>query len=418
MDLLVTILFIFVGTYVLVSSAAWITGGLLFFWRTERKRSDEFYDIPREELPSISLVVPAFNEQEMVGACLDALRDLDYPDLEVLAADDGSSDDTLAVIRARLPGDPRLRLVINEANEGKAMAMNDAIVVARGEIIVIVDADTRLQSEALRYLAAHFVRSPAVGAVTGNPRPINRVNLLTELQVVEYASQISLMRRAQVVWGRVLTMSGVISAFRRSTLGEVGVFDPSMSTEDIELSWRVQVNAYDIAYEPRAVIGMNVPETLATLRRQRLRWARGLMEVLTLYLGVFRRWRDRRQWPVFGEAVLSLVWWHALLLLAALLVVAAVLPGFLGEQLTYFPWGWTATILLAALVQFGTGLLLDRRYDRSAINSVWILPWFPIIYWLLVGLPSALTAIPVLLKPQKHANVLWQTQRSRDGDGS
>jgi len=417
-NLLVTILFVFVGTYVLVSSAAWITGGLIFFWRNERQRSDEFYDVPREELPSISLVVPAFNERKMVGACLDALKDLDYPDLEVVAVDDGSSDDTLAVMREKLSEDPRLRLVVNEANEGKAMAMNDAITVVRGEVIVIVDADTRLQSEALLYMAAHFVRSRAVGAVTGNPRPINRINLLTELQVVEYASQISLMRRAQVVWGRILTMSGVISAFRRSTLGEVGVFDPSMSTEDIELSWRVQVNAYDIAYEPRAVIGMNVPETLATLRRQRLRWARGLMEVLTLYLGVFRRWGDRRQWPVFGEAILSLVWWHVLLLLAALVILGAVIPGFLSDQLTYFPWGWTATILIAALAQFGTGLLLDRRYDRSAISSVWILPWFPIIYWLVVGLPSALTAIPVLLKPQKHPNVLWQTRRSRDGEGS
>ena len=189
------------------------------------------------------------------------------------------------------------------------------------------------------------------------------------------------------------------------------MFDPSMSTEDIELSWRLQVSAYDIHYEPRAVIGMNVPETLGTLRRQRFRWARGLIEVLGLYLGTLRHWGDRRQWPVFGEVVLSLVWWHALLLLAALLVLGLVIPGFIGEQLTYFPWGWTAVIMLAALVQFGVGLLLDRRYDRSALSAIWILPWFPLVYWVLVGLPSALASIPVLFRPQKHRNVLWQTNR-------
>lgn len=415
MDLLVDVLFVFVGTYVLLSSAAWITGGLVFLFDRERKHDDAFYAIPQEDLPSFSLIVPAFNEEQMIGDCLDALRELDYPDLEVIVAEDGSDDETLAVVRSRLARDPRLRVVIAETNEGKAMAMNDALLVARGEIIAIVDADTRLHPEALRYMAAHFVRSSAVGAVTGNPRPINRVNLLTELQGVEYASQISLMRRAQVVWGRIMTMSGVISAFRRSALGDVGVFDASMSTEDIELSWRLQVNAYDIHYEPRAVIGMHVPETLGQLRHQRFRWARGLMEVLTLYRAVFPNWRDRRQWPVFGEVILSLVWWHALLLLGVLLVLGAVIPGFLGPQLTSFPWGWTATIMLAALVQFGCGLLLDRRYDRSAISAVWILPWFPIFYWFLVGLPSALKAIPALLRPQKHPNVLWHTRRPSRG---
>ena len=411
MELVVTVLFIFVGTYVLLSSAVWITGGALFFLDRERTPADDFYEIAPEDLPSVTVIVPAFEEGETVGACLDALRDLSYPELEVVAVDDGSEDETLAVIRSRLPADPRLRLMILESNEGKAMAMNDALLVARGEVIVIVDADSLLHRDALRFMVAHFVRSSTTGAVTGNPRPVNRANLLTELQVVEYASQISLMRRAQVVWGRIMTMSGVISAFRRSALGEVGVFDPSMSTEDIEMSWRLQVNGYGIHYEPRAVIGMIVPERLGELRKQRFRWARGLMEVLTLYRGVFARWDGRRQWPVFGEAVVSLIWWHALLLLAAILVVALFVPGLIGDQLTSFPWGWTAVILLAALVQFGFGLLLDRRYDRSALSAIWILPWFPIVYWVLVGLPSALVSIPVLLRPQRHENVLWKTQR-------
>ncbi len=413
MEFVVTVLFIFVGTYVLLSSAAWIMGGAVFFFGRERRSADDFYEIAPEDLPSVTVIVPAFEEGETIGACLDSLRDLDYPRLEAIAVDDGSDDETLAVIRSRLPADPRLRLVVIESNEGKAMAMNDALLVAQGEVIVIVDADSLLHRNALSFMVAHFVRSPSTGAVTGNPRPINRANLLTELQVVEYASQISLMRRAQVVWGRIMTMSGVISAFRRSALDEIGVFDPSMSTEDIELSWRLQVNGFDIRYEPRAVIGMIVPEGLGGLRQQRFRWARGLMEVLTLYRGIFTHWSRRRQWPVFGEAVLSLLWWHALLLLAALLVVALFVPGLIGGQLTSFPWGWTAAIMLAALSQFGFGLLLDRRYDRSALSAVWVLPWFPIVYWVLVGLPSALVSIPVLLRPQRHENVVWKTERVR-----
>ena len=69
--------------------------------------------------------------------------------------------------------------------------------------------------------------------------------------------------------------------------------------------------------------------------------------------------------------------------------------------------------MLAALSQFGFGLLLDRRYDRSALSAVWVLPWFPIVFWVLVGLPSALVSIPVLLRPQRHENVVWKTERVR-----
>ena len=405
-------LFALVGLYVILSSTAWVASALRYAIRREDHDSDSFYEIPDDELPSITVLVPAYSEEKTIGPCLEALREVDYPDLEVIAIDDGSPDRTAEIITGMLPLDPRLRFLEKKVNEGKAMAMNDALAVTTGEVVVVIDADARIHPFALRFMAAHFVRVPRVGGVTGNPRPINRVNTLTELQVAEYASNVSLMRRAQVVWGRILTMSGVISAFRRSVIAEVGPFDPSMATEDIELTWRIQRRFYDVRYEPRAVLGMVVPQTLPELWRQRMRWGRGLVEVLKKHAGVLRHWRNRRHWPVYIEATISLLWWHLLLLLFAVLIFAEAARAVSAVDFTPLPWGWVAIVLTAAIVQLAVGILLDRHYDRSATSALPIVPWYPMVYWFIVGLPSVIVTIPTLLRRRRQGtNVRWQVRR-------
>ena len=405
-------LFLLVGLYVILSSTGWVASAVRFALSREDRESDEFYDIPDDELPSVTVLVPAYSEEKTIGPCLDALREVNYPKLEVIAIDDGSPDRTAEIVTEKLAHDPRLRFLEKKVNEGKAMAMNDALAITTGEVVVVIDADARIHPYALRFMAAHFVRVPRVGGVTGNPRPINRVNTLTELQVAEYASNVSLMRRSQVVWGRILTMSGVISAFRRSVIAEVGPFDPSMATEDIELTWRIQRNFYDVRYEPRAVLGMVVPQTLPELIRQRMRWGRGLVEVLKKHAGVLRHWRNRRHWPVYIEATISLVWWHLLLALFAVLIFASAARAISIIDFTPLPWGWTAIVLTAAIVQLTVGILLDRHYDRSATSALPIIPWYPMVYWFIVGLPSVIVTVPTLLRRRdKGSNVRWVVRR-------
>jgi biofilm PGA synthesis N-glycosyltransferase PgaC len=405
-------LFFLVGLYVILSSTGWVASAIRFALGREGRDSDAFYEIPDDELPSITVLVPAYAEEKTIGPCLDALREVNYPDLEVIAIDDGSPDRTAEIVTEKLAGDPRLRFLEKKVNEGKAMAMNDALSITTGEVVVVIDADARIHPYALRFMAAHFVRVPRVGGVTGNPRPINRVNTLTELQVAEYASNVSLMRRSQVVWGRILTMSGVISAFRRSVIAEVGPFDPSMATEDIELTWRIQRSFYDVRYEPRAVLGMVVPQTLPELWRQRMRWGRGLVEVLKKHAGVLRHWRNRRHWPVYIEATVSLLWWHLLLLLFGVLVFVAAARAVSTVDFTPLPWGWVAIVLTAAILQLTVGIMLDRHYDRSATSALPIVPWYPMVYWFIVGLPSVIVTIPTLLRRRRQGtNVRWEVRR-------
>lgn len=401
----------FLAAYPVVTSVVWVVTSLFFAARRERVSDDGFYDIADDDLPTVSLLVPAYCEELVLDDTLDALHVLDYPSYEVLVVDDASNDTTAAIARRHVEQDARFRLLRKETNEGKAMAMNDAMPLLSGEIVVVVDADARLHPDALRTIVAHFVRLPRVGAVTGNPRVTNRVGLLTELQTLEFTSIVSILRRAQVVWGRILTVSGVISAFRRSALEDVGLFDPTMATEDIDVSWRLQRRFYDIRYEPRALIDMTVPETTRSLWRQRRRWASGLAQVLRRHWSVIAHWRNRRHWPVFVEACLSVLWAHLFILLLAfwgLCLTAGVRP----PGASPFPNAWGMMIATLCLMQLGTGVLLDARYDRSVVRSLAVAPLYPLGYWLFASVVTVRSTLPTLFARRRAEVAQWRTIRA------
>ncbi len=394
----IRLLLAFVALYPVVTAVVWVATALLY-WRARERVDDGFYEIADGDLPRVSVLVPAYREAPVLGATLEALHALDYPDYEVVVVDDGSPDETAEVARRHLARDSRYRLLRKEINEGKALAMNDALPLLTGEIVVVVDADARLRPAALRSIVAHFVRLPRVGAVTGNPRVANRSTLLAELQTLEFTSIVSLLRRAQVVWGRMLTVSGVISAFRVSALRDVGMFDPSMATEDIDVSWRLQRRFYDIRYEPRALIDMTVPAGWKALWQQRRRWSTGLMQVLKKHAVVMRSWKARRQWPIYVEACLSILWAHAFLILlafwAACLAVDLPPPG-----VSPFPNTWGMVVATACLVQLLAGVLVDARYDPSVRRALWVAPLYPLGYWLLMSVVTVRSTLPALLVRQ------------------
>ncbi len=141
-----------------------------------------------------------------------------------------------------------------------------------------------------------------------------------------------------------------------------------MATEDIELTWKLQRAFYDVRYEPRAVVSMQVPETLGALWRQRRRWAVGLAQVLRRNAPMLADWRSRRLWPVFTEAVLSIAWAYT----AVTLVAFWALSYAVGEQplgADPLPSFWGMVIATIALVQLGTGLWLDGRTTRGSAAS-------------------------------------------------
>jgi poly-beta-1,6-N-acetyl-D-glucosamine synthase len=396
---------LFVGSYPIVSSLYWIAGSLVF-WRHREGQCGDFYDL--DEHPRVSVLLAAHNEQAVIGDTIRRLRELDWPEVEIVVVDDGSTDSTPEILRA-FAHQGAIRYVRKEVNEGKAMALNDGIPLVTGELMLVIDADARPHRDVLRWMVPHFVKVPRVAAVTGNPRVVNTTTLLTKLQAIEFSATVSVLRRAQATWGRLMTFSGICTMLRRSAVESVGRFKPEMATEDIAIAWQLQRAYFDVRYEPHAIFGMEVPETLGAWWRQRTRWARGMGQVLRRNAPILLSWRTRRLWPIYVEAVVSTLWSYLLVALVAFWALAypAHVLDFGSNPIPNF---WGMLIASVAVVQITCGLWLDGRYDRRVRRYGWWLPLYPVVYWAMTAIVAVrATGGGVLRRPA--GAVTWTQKR-------
>jgi cellulose synthase/poly-beta-1,6-N-acetylglucosamine synthase-like glycosyltransferase len=288
-----------IGIVSLVVSARWMAFFILAFISHARLRTASAHT--PTHWPRVSILVPAYNESETIAPALQSLLDLDYPRYEIIVVDDGSKDDTFA--RAEpFEGEHAHRSirVFTKPNGGKWAALNFAFARATSDLVLCVDADSRLDREALRHLVARLA-DPAVSAVSGQVRVRNRVNLLTKLQAMEYIIANGLIRLAQSLSGTVLVIPGPIGLFRRDVLEQVfhrfgretpikrpgehqGPFEGDTFAEDFDLSLAILALGGRTVYEPAAVSHTKAPDTSFRLLNQRYRWGRGTLQVLRKYL--------------------------------------------------------------------------------------------------------------------------------------
>jgi biofilm PGA synthesis N-glycosyltransferase PgaC len=400
---------IYFGFYPVLSALVWVTTGLHFYLRRERGDEGPKQPPPLARYPMASVLIPAYCEAKVIGETLRWATAIDYPNYEVVVVDDASTDNTREVVRPFVESG-KVRLIAKEKNEGKAMAMNDALPCLRGEIVLVMDADASPDPAILRWMVPHF-ESARVAGVTGNPRVSNRETFLAQLQLVEFTSIVSLLRRAQRIWGRILTMSGVVGAFRTSAMIDVGRYSPEMATEDIDMTWKLQRAAYDIRYEPRALVWMRVPPTLGSLIKQRRRWAIGLAQVLRRHGRILLTWRARRMWPVFYEAMLSILWAYCFVVLTTMwgLSYAVGVPPVGASPI---PNWWGMMIGTLCLTQLLTGVLLDARYDRTVLRHYPVAVSYPILYWMLMSLITVFsTPVGLVRAARRGAVTQWKTER-------
>jgi len=293
------------------------------------------------------------------------------------------------------------------SNQGKAMALRMGAMASNHEFLVCVDGDALLDRHATAWIMQHFVNGPRVGAVTGNPRVRTRSTLLGKIQVGEFSAIVGMIKRAQRIYGRVFTVSGVVSAFRKSALHHVGYWNLDMVTDDIDISWNLQLNRWDIRFEPNALCWILMPETLRGLWRQRLRWAQGGMEVFLKYLPELNSWRKRRMWMVYLEFITSVVW--------AFLMVGVVLLWLLGlvvelpaaMRVASVPPGWSGVVLgITCMLQFAVALLIDSRFERGIGKVYFWMIWYPVVYWTLNVL-TAVVAAPRAIKKRRGTRATW-----------
>lgn len=304
-----------------------------------------------KELPSISILVPAYNEAAVLERALASLMRLDYPDYEVLVIDDGSTDDTLAVA-AQWEGQhgPAHIRVITKPNGGKATALNAGIAHSRHPLLMCMDADSHLERGTLLAAARHF-RDPAVGAVAGNVKVENRSRIITRLQALEYIEGLNMPRRAQGFVAAVNIVPGPVGLFRREALDEVGGYDVDTFAEDADLTLKLMAAGWRVEYEDQAVAWSEAPESWRDLTQQRYRWTRGILQALRKRKGLFLRpFPDFPLWISTIQLAFEALIWPVMNVLAHLFfAIIAVLFGA-GELILYWMILLTLLDLVAALV--------------------------------------------------------------------
>ncbi len=240
----------------------------------------QFVVVDESFRPPVTVIVPAFNEGPVIQSAIRSLLDLDYPAYEILIIDDGSTDDTharAAELEGRYGG-VTVR-VVGKANAGKAAALNTGIAIARHELVLCMDGDSRLSRDTLRNAVRHFA-DERVGAVAGNVKVVNRNGMWTRLQALEYIEGLNMARRAQGFLRAVNIIPGPIGVFRRSALIDVGGYDTDTFAEDADLTLKLLTAGWQVTYEDGAIAYTEAPEQLLDLIKQRYRWTRGILQAL------------------------------------------------------------------------------------------------------------------------------------------
>lgn len=407
LELFYRILQEFALIYPLFMAYLWMVGGIyyLFHWeRAGHARVDRPPPLP--EYPGVSILVPAHNESFAIVETIRSLQNLKYPEYEIIVVNDGSTDDTAEIID-ELAEKGGIRAIHLASNQGKAAALRVGAMASNHEFLVCIDGDAILDPHAVHWMVRHFLVGPRVGAVTGNPRVRNRSTLLGKIQVAEFSSIIGLIKRAQRIYGRLFTVSGVVAAFRKTALYRVGFWDLTKLTDDIDISWRLQKDHWSVRFESNAVCWILMPETIKGLWRQRLRWAQGGVEVALDHGRSLFKWRQRYMWPVFMEFWLSVVWSYTMLFLGVSLLVAQVtdapdLPRF--EE--WLPsWGG-ALIGVTCLLQFAVSLIIDSRYEKGLAKMYYWIIWYPLAYWL-INVLTTIVAVPRALLKRREERAVW-----------
>jgi len=283
----------------------------------------------QENPPLISIIVPAYNEEKVIAHCIESILKSDYPRLELILVDDGSRDATYSIMKKyevaqysaeydlsgnpynyafiRKKNHPVFIRAIRQANAGKAAALNRGVKESHGELLFFVDADGMFTRRTIPEMLKQFT-SAKVGGVCGNDSPVNLNRLQTRLICLQTHVSTSFVRRALAEINCLPIISGNIGVFRRIALkatvsppktiitfsaGEnwpenlPGPFVEGFLGEDLELTWRIHHAGYRVNFAPRAIVFAEVPSTLGGLWRQRVRWARGFLQTVSMHSDMF-----------------------------------------------------------------------------------------------------------------------------------
>lgn len=349
-------------------------------------------------LPSntrVSVIVPAYNEGVVLRSCIDSILGSGYENLQLVLVDDGSTDDTLAIMNeyAHL----RPVTVIAKPNGGKGSALNAGIARAEGDVFVFVDADGVFTGTTIARLLQGF-RHDRVGAVCGNDLPINVHTPMTALLALMTHVGTGMTRRALALVGMLPIVAGNSGAFRAEVVRELGGFREDTVGEDLELTWRTQFAGWDVEFAPRALVLAEVPSTVKGLWKQRVRWQRGLIQTARIHKARFEQLPSRPVDAYLPFNLLAMLALPVLQLVALTLAIAAFAAGDL-----------RLNGVLGVLAWFGLGVAVAVSVLAIMLDRSWrdlrLLVFLPL--WVPMSIMMSLVTITALVQEARGSQARW-----------
>jgi len=349
--------------------------------KSSRKKIDSW--------PSVTVIVPAHNEENVIERCIEALLEVDYPKKEIIVVDDGSID--LTYDMATKFEKRNVKVFRRPRAGGKSAALNTGILFAKGEIIVTCDADSLISRRALRMIMRRF-EDPMVSAVAGNVEILNRTNLVTKCQALEYIINENIYRRVFDIFGVVPVVPGPLAAFRKSALKEIGFYDRDTITEDFDITVKVLKTGKVVQALSDAYVYTEAPTTWKDFYKQRIRWNKGTFQTLIKHKNVFGN-------PRFGfvhnlafpYVLLSMLFIPFASVVSIVSIIVAVVTGFGLSVLSVM----AGFILLHATYSF-----LAIQMDNEDLKLLVLSPLFVVGYKEVLNFIKIKSFIDILFKKE------------------
>ncbi len=352
--------------------------------------------LPKMNLPSppLSIIIAAYNEAKVIQSTIDSVLDTSYAgEIELIVVDDGSTDATAEIVRNMAAAEPRIQFY-SQPNGGKSRALHTALGMARQEILVFLDADTRFERGTLDALVAPF-GDEAVGAVSGHAKVGNLRRFIARCQDLEYTCGFNLDRRAYAEWNCITVAPGAVSAIKRTALQAAGGFSLDTLAEDTDLTLCLHRVGFRVAYAHDAIAWTEAPETFRTLAKQRFRWAFGTLQCLWKHADLV----FNPDFKALGWFSLPSIWFCQILLVAItpmvdLLLILSLLAGNAAAMGIFFIAFMAMDMLLA---------LVACAMDDEPRSKAWLILPMRLIYRPLLSW----VVWKAILKAFKGAWVTW-----------
>ncbi len=417
LDFVATIIYFILVSYPILGSFAWFIGVLCYSFLFKYKHID-WAEIPTEVEPFITIMVPAHNEEVVIEDPIDYLMTkINYGNYEVLVTDDGSTDETPAILARLQKKYPKLRVIRIDKNKGKAHAFDIGMAFAKGRLILSNDADTVPEPDALSNYVNYFIRPGGrnISAVTANMDVKNRTSLLGKSQTVEFSSIVGIIKRTQAgVLGGLYAYSGANTMYRKDALIDVGGFRQDRATEDISIAWDHQLNGWISVFAPTIIFFMEVPVSLPMLYRQRKRWAKGGTEVwLTNFKKVlFHPFENIGRTFMFIDQTFSIIW---SLFFCISFFVFIILMGIYLYQGNFEQIYRTLTIsflfvcfeMISGIIQLIASLVVDDQGRK--LKYMLFAPLYMLLFWMVNAITIMTTFIPAIKTILGYGSGTWKS---------